>query len=471
MKKNTTDRRRFLRTAAASGTAAMAGLSLPYLPFNSQLVRAADPQPKEGFKPKDHYFVFYEYPGGWDVLLSWDPRDPAVFTPAKMGETGIYPAYEKLLYTPKHGIYVDSALGKLGGFVGDLRLKKYTDKLAIIRGINMETLAHATGFYRFRTGRMPEGPVPTRDSTDVVMSTLLGKNNLVPNISLGVPSVNSERPAYANPLVAGNTDAISKAMARLNSMPESVEAAVRELMEQHEGCDHSVQSEYLTKAHEAQSTVDDMLKAKLAEKMDFKANTEQAKAMRSHYGFSTGQLSSVEALTALAEVALTQQITRCVSIRVPGVNGGNSFDTHRTLEQGQAQMRTNNSIARLIDRLEAVEYPDGSGDSWLDRTTIICTSEFTRSPLLEYGSGRGHWLSNVCVMAGGGIKTNQVIGATSDVGMAPRPIDFKTGKVVPNSPDILTPDRIVRTLYTMLGYENDVADLRIDPLPVLLKNG
>ena len=71
-------------------------------------------------------FVFYNFRGGWDSLLSWDPRDPAVFTQATMGETGIYPAYERLVTTPSHGIFVDSALGKLGGFVGDLRLKKYT---------------------------------------------------------------------------------------------------------------------------------------------------------------------------------------------------------------------------------------------------------------------------------------------------------------------------------------------------------
>ena len=118
---------------------------MPHFPFEPRLAHATLPEPTDGFTPKDHYFVFYEYPGGWDVLLSWDPRDPAEFTPAKMGETGIYPAYEKLLYTPPHGIYVDSALGMLGGFVGDLRLKKYTDKLAIIRGVNMETLSHQAG--------------------------------------------------------------------------------------------------------------------------------------------------------------------------------------------------------------------------------------------------------------------------------------------------------------------------------------
>ncbi len=469
MRKKFTNRRDFLRTTMASAVGLTAVAGGGYSLLNPRHIWAAEQNVPEGFQPKDHYFVFYNFTGGWDSLLSWDPRDPAIFTQATMGETGIYPAYERLVTTPKHGIYVDSALGMLGGFVGDLRLKKYTDRMCLIRGINMETLAHEAGFLRFRCGRMPEGTVPTRDSTDVMMAALLGGDQLVPNISLDVPSVNNGNPAFATPLSSVTTDGVAQAMKRNNALSESIENEIQALLNQQAACAHSTASPYLERAVSTKNTVSAMLASNLSESLDFKANSDEVKLLKAHYGF-TSDLYSVEARTALAEVVLTQQVSRCVSIRANGVGGNNTYDTHTTLEQGPPQMRAYNAIARLMDRLEAKEYPDNSGDSWLDRTTIVCHSEFTRSPLLEEDAGRGHWLTNVCLLAGGGFKMNQVVGASSDVGMAPRPVDFNTGLVVPNGPDILTPDRIMRTFYTMLGYEWDVADLRVDPVPCLLKS-
>ena len=465
-------RRDFLRSTLG-GAAGLYTLGAGgYFQQQSGTARANESDVPEGFQPKDHYFVFYYFPGGWDTMLSWDPRDPAIFTPATMGETGIFPAYQLLDTVPNHGIYVDSALGKLGGFVGDLRLPKYTDRMCLVRGINMETLAHEAGSLRFRTGRMPEGVVPTRDSSDVVLASLLGANELVPNISLGVTSVNKHNPSYASPLRATHTSGVAEAMLRSNTLPAAVEAEIQALLNQHQGCDHAQQSEYLTRAHDTRSTVNAMLASSLAEKVDFKAQTDEVIALRDHYGFSTSNLRSAAALSALAEVALTQQVSRCVSIRVPAPSrSSNNFDTHSTLEQGPDQMLAHNAVARLMDRLEVQEYPDGSGDSWLDRTTIMCYSEFSRSPLLEPdGDGRGHWLTNACLLAGGGFKMNQVIGASSDVGMAPRAIDINTGEGVPNGLDMITPDRIMRTVYTMLGYTWDVADLRVEPIPALLKS-
>jgi hypothetical protein len=472
MKTRKSSRRDFLGSTLAGGAGLAAGAAAGGFFLNPRLLRAGDESGPSGGQPKDHYFIFYYFPGGWDILLSWDPRDPEVFTQANMGETGIYPAYSMLTVTPKHGMYIDTELGKMGGFVGDLRLKKYTDKLCVIRGVNMETLSHNGGFLRFRTGRMPEGSVPTRDSSDVVLSTLLGNENLVPNVSLGVTSINNGSPGYASPLGAKTTDDISKSMFRGNVLAPPVEAEIQALLNQQAGCNHAVASKYLVKANETKATVETMLKSPLSGLTDFTAQTAFAESMRSHYGFAKNQLGSVEALTALAEVVITKQASRCVSIRVPGSSlGSNAFDTHYSLEQGPEQMKAYNAIARLIDHLETAEFPGGSGDSWLDHTTIMCFSEFSRSPLLEYGVGRGHWLNNACVIAGGGFKTNQVIGKSSDIGMTPRPVDLKTGEVLASGGDMITPDHIMRTVYTMLGYENDVADLRVEPLQALLKNG
>ena len=468
MKNILQNRRRFLQRSLTLGTGVVA-LGSPFLPLGSQRAfgaEAADPN----FVPKEHHFVFYQFHGGWDVLLSWDPRDPAIFTPAMVGETGIQLAYERLESVPSHGIYVDSNLGPLGWFVGDLRLPKYTDRMCLIRGINMETLSHEAGLLRAFTGRMPLGVVPTRDSIDSVMATLLGGSNLIPNIGLrSALSVNKNGPATASPLQARGSGDFVATLGRDNSLSNAAEAEIAAFLQQQGSCSGAF-SAYLDKAYGVSDSVQSILSSNLASFFDFAANTPFAQEVRSAYGFNTNQLQGIAACSALAEQALVQQLTRCVSISVPGPNASGGFDTHATLEQGNAQMAAYNSIARLMDRLEAQAYPDGSGDSWLDRTTILCSSEFSRSPLLEDDKGRGHWLANVMVLLGGGIKGNQVIGNTLDVGMVPMRTDLVTGQVS-EAGVMLKPENVQRALYDMLGYTWDVADLRVDPLSAILPTG
>jgi hypothetical protein len=460
------NRRAFLKGTMSTGIGALGlGGGISSI-LNPAAVWAAG-QPADGFTPKSYHFVFYYFPGGWDTMLSLDPRDPEFFNESNMGETGIQPGYQLLETTPKHGIYVDSDIGPLGGFVGDLRLPKYTQRICLVRGINMETLSHGGGKLRFMTGRIPEGIVPARDSTDVVMASLLGSKNLVPNITLGSTSINIRNPSYATALSAFSTADVVSAMTRSNLLDASLEGQIKALMEQQGACAHSEVSDYLSRAHGSRSTVQEMLTSGIADFFDFTAQSDVAAALRSHYGFSTNQLQSVEAMTALAEQALVQDVSRCISIRAPGVDH-NYFDGHATLEQGAPQMRAFNAIARLMDNLEKKAYPDGSGDSWLDRTTIMCFSEFSRTPIINNTLGRDHWLTNSCLLAGGGIKGNQVIGASSDIGMNPRPLNLNTGLVDPKSKTV-TPDNILRALYTMLGYDEDVADLRVEPLLAMLK--
>jgi uncharacterized protein (DUF1501 family) len=280
----------------------------------------------------------------------------------------------------------------------------------------------------------------------------------------GFFSFNNGEPSYATALSAGSTDALVAAMIRKNELDPALETAIRQVMNQQGNCPHAVESPHLSRAHGARIKVEQMLSSGLSDYFDFKAQTDKVKAIRDHYGFAANALGSVEAMTALAEQALVQNISRCISIRVPG-----NYDTHRTLEQGADQMQAFNAIARLMDNLKKTPYPDNSGDHWLDRTTIMCFSEFSRTPLVNNEVGRDHWLTNACLLAGGGIKGNQVVGESSDVGMAPRPTNLTTGKVDLSSKTI-TPDNIVRGLYTMLGYEDDVADLRAKPLTAILKN-
>ena len=60
--------------------------------------------------------------------------------------------------------------------------------------------------------------------------------------------------------------------------------------------------------------------------------------------------------------------------------------------------------------------------------TVVIWGEFGRTPLISKQVGRDHWPQVSCaLLAGGGMKTGQVIGATDRIGgtAARRPVKFQ----------------------------------------------
>ena len=64
----------------------------------------------------------------------------------------------------------------------------------------------------------------------------------------------------------------------------------------------------------------------------------------------------------------------------------------------------------------------------LKDTTVIAWGEFGRTPKINKDAGRDHWPNVSCaVLAGGGMRTGQVIGATDRMGgeVTSRPVPFQ----------------------------------------------
>ncbi len=64
----------------------------------------------------------------------------------------------------------------------------------------------------------------------------------------------------------------------------------------------------------------------------------------------------------------------------------------------------------------------------LEDTTVIAWGEFGRTPKINKDGGRDHWPNVSCaLLAGGGMKTGQVIGATDRLGgeVQHRPVTFQ----------------------------------------------
>jgi uncharacterized protein (DUF1501 family) len=77
----------------------------------------------------------------------------------------------------------------------------------------------------------------------------------------------------------------------------------------------------------------------------------------------------------------------------------------------------------------------------LDDVTVIAWGEFGRTPRINKNAGRDHWPGVSCaLLAGGGMRVGQVIGATNRLGeeASERPVHFQ---------------EIFATLYRNLGID------------------
>ncbi len=84
----------------------------------------------------------------------------------------------------------------------------------------------------------------------------------------------------------------------------------------------------------------------------------------------------------------------------------------------------------------------------LDSTTVIAWGEFGRTPKINKDGGRDHWPNVSCaLLAGGGMKTGQVIGATDRFGgeAVQRPVTFQ---------------EVISTLYHNLGINAATTTVR-----------
>jgi hypothetical protein len=89
---------------------------------------------------------------------------------------------------------------------------------------------------------------------------------------------------------------------------------------------------------------------------------------------------------------------------------GTGWDTHNQgqLQQHELIAELDRALSALLDDLERIGR--------LDSTLIVVATEFGRPAAFDAGGGRGHQSSAFsALLAGGGLRTGQVVGATDDL--------------------------------------------------------
>lgn len=141
---------------------------------------------------------------------------------------------------------------------------------------------------------------------------------------------------------------------------------------------------------------------------------------------------------------------------VTTVNGPSiTWDTHKDNFNS-----LKNRLVPPMDQAYSALLDDLEERGLLDTTLVVWMGEFGRTPKINKDAGRDHWPGCYSVLlAGGGIRGGQVIGASDSTGAFPK--DRPT-----------TPAEIHATMYAALGYDvRDITYQSSDGRPIALTEG
>lgn len=376
-------RRNFLRV----GT--LGGLSL------AEVLRLQDACAAEGAK-RDVNCIFLFILGGMPHQDMWDLKPLA---PAEI-RGDFHP-----IATSAPGVQISDVLP---------RIARVADKLAILRSLTHGDSDHGRGFHIMMTGKKATGGADFNGDQNNnqhpcfgSMVAKLGKMGRALPPYISVPNfLNSGGPAFLGPsygpFVIEADPAAPEFAVRDVTLPGNVDYnrnrrrqdALREINrfeEKVERISDNVKSldTFYEKAYHL------MTSAAAKEAFDIGRESEKT---RLDYG-----MTSVGQCCLLAR-RLVEAGCRFVSIE----NG--HWDTHRKNTESLREL-----LVPSFDQALPALLTDLDQRGLLDSTLVVVTTEFGRTPRINQLAGRDHWPNAFSiVMAGAGLKTGQVIGATDN---------------------------------------------------------
>jgi uncharacterized protein (DUF1501 family) len=425
------DRRDFLRLGTASLFGS--GLTLP------RILAGQASAEKRGAPKSDVSLIFVFLHGGLSTIDSFDlkPGAPAEFR----GEF-------KPIATNVNSIQVCEHLPKLA---------RCMDKFSLIRSFRHHNSDHGPADHYIFTGYFPQAgfnpslkPNNQRPAHGSIIARKLGPRGSVPpyvclpklhpscgSAYLGaaaapfVIDADPNAPNFSVPdivpppaLAASRLDARKRLLTQLDRYQKSTEARVNRSAD--------TVSVFQRKAFE-------LMTSKEAKKA-FDINAESDK-LRDAYGRnSLGQ-------SCLMARRLVEAGVRCVTI------DHSNYDTH---DNNFATLK--GSLLPGLDGALSTLFRDLTERSLLERTLVVVTGEFGRTPRINKNAGRDHWGPSFTVaLGGGGIKGGRVVGKSSE--RAERP-----------ATDPIGPEDLAATMYHLLGIDPEEEFYTPEGRPVKIVN-
>jgi uncharacterized protein (DUF1501 family) len=311
------------------------------------------------------------------------------------------------------------------------KLAKLAERFAILRGVSHTLAAHEFGTKYMGTGNRPLPSLEYPGIGSVVTKELAAPKDLPPYVA--VP--NSPHPAgylgIAN--AAFNTTQQPRAgqpfsvrgiaMGGGLTMPdvERREKLLDDLDGKFRG--HEKTSDLLRGLDRFGEQAFDILRSKRArEAFDI---AKESPAVSASFG------PTPFAQSCLLATRLVEAGVRFVTVNFGG------WDTH----QDNFKKLKEKNLPELDAGLAGL-FGTLASKGLLESTAVYVTGEFGRTPKINKNAGRDHWpRAMFCLLAGGGIKGGQVLGASDANGMGPK----EKG---------ITPEDVAASLYRALGIDH-----------------
>jgi hypothetical protein len=382
-----TSRREFLATTTkASVAAALASHSMP-------VFAAAKREEIIYPKGKAEHCIFIWLGGGAAHVDTWDPKRVGDF---KKVAGSAYPAID----TAIPGVQVCEHLSGCA---------KVLDRFALLRTVNHDVIdEHAAATNRVHTGRPTSGTVVYPSIGSIVAHQRgAAADGIPPYVVIGYPNV-TRGPGFLGAkhgyVYLTDTEAGPSGLTR----PEFITA---ERADRREGLLAQLRQGYTAQHKDDKALTDYDTAIEESFKLsrgDFMKAFElggEPDSLRAAYGSEFGQ-------RCLLSRRLVQRGVRFieVSFNLNFING-TGWDTHL---EGQLKQHL---LIQDLDRSVSNLVLDLEHHKLLDKTLIVIATEFGRPPEFDNGGGRGHYSKAFSVvLAGGGLKTGQVVGVTDELG-------------------------------------------------------
>jgi hypothetical protein len=417
-------------------------------------------------------FLWLTMSGGWDQMLVLDPRDNTDLKFRSKGEdnrpgtadapngSGIRPGYHLIVDKDTKAVLAatkDTGVQKAGnltfGPAVPPSLLEHATRLSIVRGLDMNTVAHEVGMRYTLTGKFPRGSAASGSSVATMVASTTGNGLLLPHVVLGGAETYNEGLA---PFASGTRTSPTSLRSLLEPLypvigPENGgEAALAEYEAAAATCEETRENRDMlpTRMRQMNKQMRDLLRADKAAEFDFASKTPSpaVKDLLTRFGIVTNtDIAGPKGRMAAAAKLFESGFSSSASVVLQ-----NDLDDHSDWHEEHAtKLRAGlDALGDLIKFL--VETKDKDNESLWSRTTLMLSSEFSRTPLINAREGRDHHITNSVLIAGPGIRSNVVFGATSDNGLQKQKIDFATGRPS-ESGSYVRPTDVVATLLSSMN--------------------
>jgi hypothetical protein len=408
-----------------AGCLSFLGLGLPQA-FNLQAQGALDSD------KKDVNCIHLMLVGGPSQLDTWDPKPNA---PIEI--RGPY----KAIHTNVPGIEISENFA---------RMAKHADKYALIRSVYHTAAAvHDTGHQMMQTGRLFQGGIEYPNVGCVLAKLKGSKSDVPPYVLMPRPIGNTggNMPHGQNAGFLGkgfdpfvlNADPSDPNFKVPDMLPPDYLTALRvdRRRDWREMIDKSVSRfETSQDARLLDSTFHQAytLMSSQRAREAFELHKEP-QAIRDKYGLNRFGQSCllarrlIEAGVRFVTVNMFETVFDEITWDIHGSKPFSPISCYRDLVGPMFDMAYSSLLEELSQR------------GLLDKTMVLATGEFGRTPKVNPAGGRDHWPQCwTILMAGGGIKGGQVIGASDEIAAAPK--DRPT-----------TPGQVAATVFRALGID------------------